>query len=295
MLGCPRGTRIGRALIAITAGLAFSVGHAGYSRAEVQIIGEPISPPTTDKAPAKPDQQQQHPLLTPASPSPSLDRPLVGGSDAPPLQSVSPSEETPAGTSPPQSSENAGGQINDSENGNIAEQLNSEAQSNKIKIPNAAGLSLQILSAAVVTAGDLLSFRVSSKKPGYLILIDVDAAGKLTQIYPSAISIVEQGAEESANRLDPGKALQVPDPDSPQTGFEFVASAPAGVAMVIAMLSDRPVQLVDLPDIPTSLLASAGMVDYLTKLANELRIAKSGGKDLDTAHWSFDVKFYSIR
>jgi hypothetical protein len=297
MLAFPRGsrTRIGRALIVVTVGLAFSVGDAGYSRGDVQIIGEPLSPPAGDKVPPKPEPQEQHPLLTPASPSPSLDSPLTGGSDTPPLQSVSPGEETPAGASPSQTSEPADSRIKDSGNGNIADKLNSEAQSNQIKIPNSAGVSLQILSAAVVGAGDPLSFQVSSKKSGYLILIDVDAAGKLTQIYPSAISIVEQGAEESSNRLEPGKVLQVPDFNGPQTTFELVASAPTGVAMVIAMLSDRPVQLVDLPDVPTSLLRSAGMVDYLTKLASELRVTKSGGKDLDTAHWSFDVKFYSIR
>ena len=299
MPACPRGTRIGRTLIAITLGLSFLVGDAEYSRGDVQILGEPFSPPARkppaiDKPPTKPQQQEQHPLLTPASPSPSLDSPLTGGSDNPPLPSVSPGEETPAGPSP-QNPENTDNRINDSGNANIVDQLNSEVRSNQIKIPNSAGLSLQILSAPVVSPGDPLSFQVSSKKPGYLILIDVDAAGKLVQIYPSAISIVEQGAEESANRLEPSKALRVPDPNSQQTAFELVASAPSGVALVIAMLSDRPVQLVDLPDVPTSLLGGAGMVDYLTKLASELRIAKNGGKDLDTTHWSFDAKFYSIR
>lgn len=299
MPACSRGTRIGRTLIAITLGLSFSVGNAEYSRSDVQILGEPVAPPAsnpaaTDKAPPKPEQQEQHPLLTPASPSPSLDSPLTGGSDNPPLPPVSPGEETPAGASP-ESPEKADSRIDDPGNAKIVDQLNSEAQSNQIKIPNSAGLSLQMLSAPVVSPGDPLSFQISSKKPGYLILIDVDAAGKLVQIYPSAISIVEQGAEESANRLEPRKALQIPDPNSQQTAFELVASPPAGVAMVIAMLSDRPVQLVDLPDVPTSLAGGAGMVDYLTKLASELRIAKNGAKDLDPMHWSFDVKFYAIR
>jgi hypothetical protein len=296
---CPQGTRIGRFLIVVTLGLSFSVGDAEYSRGDVQVLGEPFSspasnPPAIEKPPTKPEQQEQHPLLTPALPSPSLDSPLTGKSDNPPLPSVSPGEEAPAGASP-ENSENTDNRINDPGNAKMVDQLNSEVQSNRIKIPNSAGLSLQILSASVVSPGDPLSFRISSKKPGYLILIDVDAAGKLVQIYPSAISIVEQGAEESANRLEPSKVLQVPDPNSPQTAVEVVASAPSGVALVIAMLSERPVQLVDLPDVPTSLVGGAGMVDYLTKLASELRIAKNGGKDLDPTHWSFDAKFYSIR
>lgn len=137
MLACPRGTRIGRALIAITLGLSFSVGDAEYSRGDVQILGEPFSPPASkppaiDKPPAKPEQQEQHPLLTPASPSPSLDSPLTGGSDNPPLPSVSPGEETPAGASP-QNPENTDNRIIDSGNANIVDQLNSEVQSNQIK------------------------------------------------------------------------------------------------------------------------------------------------------------------
>jgi hypothetical protein len=272
------GTRISGTLIVITLGLAFFIGDAEYSRGDVQILGTPSSPastpPVINKLHAKPEQQEQRPLLTPASPSPSLDDPLSGKPENPPLPSASPAEEMPAGASPA-NPENTDTGVNDSGNAKIVDQLNSRVQSNQIKIPNSAGLSLQILSALVVSPGDPLSFRISSKKPGYLVLIDVDATGKLVQIYPSAISIVEQGAEESANRLEPNKVLQVPDHNSQQTAFELVASAPSGVALVIAMLSDRPVQLVDLPDVPASLAGGAGMVDYLTKLAGELRIAKT--------------------
>jgi len=65
---------------------------------------------------------------------------------------------------------------------------------------------------------------------------------------------------------------------------------------VVAILSDRPVQRVDLPDVPGSLAGSATAVDYLTKLANELRIPDANGNGrLEDPHWSFDAKFYAIR
>ena len=35
--------------------------------------------------------------------------------------------------------------------------------------------------------------------------------------------------------------------------------------MVVALLSDRPVQLVDLPDLPGSVAGSASAVDYLSQ------------------------------
>ncbi len=172
-----------------------------------------------------------------------------------------------------------------------------EALSNGMKIPNAAGLSMQILPGPDIVAGSQVSFQISSKKAGYLILVDVDATGKLVQIYPNPMSLMApSGVREQSNYLRPGKALQIPDRQSPYSGFEFVASPPTGTAMVIALLSDRPVQLVDLPDVPGSLLGNASAVDYLTKLANELRIPNAAGNDrLDEAHWSFDVKFYAIR
>jgi Domain of unknown function (DUF4384) len=172
-----------------------------------------------------------------------------------------------------------------------------EALSSGIKVSNTAGLSIQILPGPDITAGSQVSFRVASKKPGYLILLDIDATGKLVQIYPNPMSLMgPSGVREKSNFIQPGKVLQIPDRGSAYSGFEFVAAPPSGTAMVIALLSDHPVQLVDLPDVPASLVGSASSVDYLSKLANELRIPSSGRSDqLEEGHWSFDVKFYAIK
>jgi Domain of unknown function (DUF4384) len=176
-------------------------------------------------------------------------------------------------------------------------QQNPAMLSNETKIPNTAGLSLRILPGADIAIGTEVSFQVSSQKAGYLILIDVDASGKLVQIYPTPMSLLAPGgARENSNYLRHGKGLQIPDRQNPYSGFELIASPPAGTAMVVALLSERPVQLVDLPDVPSSLLGSNSMADYLIKIANELRIPNRTGNDqLQEAHWSFDVKFYVIR
>ena len=124
-----------------------------------------------------------------------------------------------------------------------------------------------------------------------------DPTGKLSQIYPNPMSLmVPGGVRENSNFLRPGKPFRIPDRSNVFSGFEFIASPPAGTAMVVAILSDRPVQKVDLPDVPVSLLGSASAVDYLTKVANELRIPDAGGTGrFEEAHWSFDAKFYAIR
>jgi hypothetical protein len=128
-------------------------------------------------------------------------------------------------------------------------------------------------------------------------LVDVDATGRLVQIFPNPMSLMAPGGiRENVNLLRPGKPFRIPDRENIYSGYEFVASPPSGTAMVVAILSDRPVQRVDLPNVPGSLAGSATAVDYLTKLANELRIPDANGRgQLDEPHWSFDAKFYAIR
>jgi Domain of unknown function (DUF4384) len=172
-----------------------------------------------------------------------------------------------------------------------------EALSSGLKIPNPAGVSMQILPGPDLAVGSQVSFQISSKKAGYLILVDVDATGRLVQIFPNPMSLMAPGGvRENVNLLRPGKPFRIPDRENLYSGYEFVASPPSGTAMVVAILSDRPVQRVDLPDVPGSLAGSATAVDYLTKLANELRIPDANGSGrLDEPHWSFDAKFYAIR
>lgn len=176
-------------------------------------------------------------------------------------------------------------------------QVDVEAISSGLKIPNPAGVSMQILPGPDIAVGSQVSFQISSKKAGYLILVDVDATGRLVQIYPNPMALLAPGGVRgNVNLLRPGKAFRIPDRQNLYAGFEFVAAPPSGTAMVVAILSDRPVQRVDLPDIPISLAGSASAADYLTKLASELRIPDSGGNGrLEEPHWSFDAKFYAIR
>jgi Domain of unknown function (DUF4384) len=172
-----------------------------------------------------------------------------------------------------------------------------EALAAGIKVSNNAGLSVNILPGLDVTVGSRVFFQVSTKKSGYLILIDVDARGKLTQIYPNPLSVIGPGGvREKSNFIQAGKSFYIPDRGSAYSGFEFVAAPPVGTAMIIALLSEHPVQLVDLPNVPSQLVGSVSSIDYLSKIADELRIpGRSASDRLQEAHWSFDVRFYAIR
>ena len=254
--------------------------------------------PLTPATPVPAFKSTNPPSVTPAAPTqavatPSAGVPLTPAIALPQNEATAP----PVPTSLPPPSGTVAKLPSKADTGVGRSRQDLEALASGITIPNAARLSMKILPGPEIAAGSQVSFSVSSKKEGYLILIDVDATGKLAQIFPNPMSLMAPGTvREQSNFLRPGRVLQIPDPANPYSGFEFIASPPTGTAMLVALLSDRPVQLVDLPDVPAPLLGSASTVDYLIKVANELRIPNAAGNGrLDDVHWSFGVKFYTIR
>ncbi|PDT18701.1 peptidase C14 [Rhizobium sp. J15] len=169
------------------------------------------------------------------------------------------------------------------------------AVENTLKSDNEAGVAVDVLPGTSVSIGDKVAMRVSTKKPGYLILVDIDAAGKLTQLYPNKRSMgLKPNAKGGDNRLDPARPVVVPDARNPYIGFEYQVEGPAGVGMVVAILSDKPIEVLDLPDVPTPLVGQRAAFNYVYDLARSLRIV---GDDETGAQgkWSFDSKFYRIR
>ena len=52
-----------------------------------------------------------------------------------------------------------------------------ELLNSSVKVENSAGVSLDLIPNLEVIAGSKIGFRITTKKPGYLILVDVDASG----------------------------------------------------------------------------------------------------------------------
>jgi hypothetical protein len=161
-------------------------------------------------------------------------------------------------------------------------------------IPNAANVSLQMSPDRSVRVGAKISFRVTTKKPGYLLLVDVDANGRMSQIFPSP-EMIAQSDEAAANFLRPGEALVIPNKAAQKRGFDYVITAPTGEAAVVAILSDRRVQLLDLPDNAQKPRTEAEIIGYLTGWTSGLRVPDSGSGKLQPSNWSFDIKPYSIQ
>ena len=164
-----------------------------------------------------------------------------------------------------------------------------------IKSENSAGLDLTIQPGVELATGSRVTFRIATRKQGYLILVDVDPAGKLTQSYPNRHSLQMRESRESLNLLKPGQAVTIPNAGDPFAGFEFVASPPTGIAMIVAILSDRPVHLIDLPDVAPPQTGQAAF-DQLFEVARQLRIVREDAPGtLQEPKWSFDAKLYVVR
>jgi Domain of unknown function (DUF4384) len=160
-------------------------------------------------------------------------------------------------------------------------------------MPNAAGLTLQMSPEQSVGVGTKISFRVSARKAGYLLLVDIDADGRMSQIFPSP-EMIAQSPEAAGNFVKPGQELLIPNVAAKKNGFEYVVTPPLGRAAVVAILSDRRVQIVDLPDIASEQGSVSAIIGRLNQWTNELRVPDAGSGKLQPSSWSFDVKTYSI-
>jgi hypothetical protein len=173
-------------------------------------------------------------------------------------------------------------------------QNTSDQNKTRTNIPNAANVSVQMSPDQPVNVGTKISFRVTTKKPGYLLLVDIDANGKMSQIFPSPEMIV-QSQEAAINFIKPGGELLIPNSAAKKRGFEYVITPPTGQATVVAIFSERRVQILDLPDDAPVLRTEAETISYLTGWTSELRIPDPGTGVLQPSNWSFDIKHYSIR
>ena len=150
----------------------------------------------------------------------------------------------------------------------------SPLKADQFEAEDAAGVTLDILPANQFAIGAKVSFKVTTKKAGYLILVDVDGAGKVTQRYPNLYSMaIPAGASENANLVEPGKTVSIPNPANPFAHFEYIAEPPPGQGMIVALLSPKPVHVVDLPDVPQDIVGTKAAVDFLCDAARSLRIA----------------------
>jgi hypothetical protein len=135
---------------------------------------------------------------------------------------------------------------------------------------NPSGLAVEIVQGDTLRIGQAVQFRVTAQKPGHLLLLDLTPDGTLTQIFPNTRSLATPlGGSKDANLVEPGRDLLVPDLRTPYAGFEMKVEPPAGKGLLVAVLSERPLRSVPIPDLPKA-MDRMDAVDFISGLANEL-------------------------
>ena len=125
---------------------------------------------------------------------------------------------------------------------------------------------------------------VESDRDGHLLLLDIDAAGKLTQIFPNAHSI----AGGVPDRIKAGEPVRLPGSGA---GFRFRALPPAGRGLLIAVVSDGDARLRNLASRYKELSVVPRPRAYLVETGEALLGGAAAGGD---GGWLATVLTYEI-
>ena len=125
-------------------------------------------------------------------------------------------------------------------------------------------VELGISQGTRLDAGTELEVVVTSPRDGYLVLLDIDAAGDMVQIFPNEIS---QSSGTPA-RVTAGEPMRVPQAGDP---FRLRVSPPAGAGMLVAIVSDATPQLRALTARHKDLSVVERPNAYLVEMAESIR------------------------
>jgi hypothetical protein len=171
--------------------------------------------------------------------------------------------------------------------------LMAQAATPAVAMPNPAKLTVKIVPGSPVELGANVEFQITSAKRGYVLLVDIDSTGKMTQIFPNP-ELLERMDDDNINLIRANGRLTVPSEAITKQGFSYRATGPVGATAIVAILSHRKVQLIDLPDLAES-GTTAASANRLLKWVNELGIADPHSGKLLPSEWSYDFKSYEIR
>jgi secreted trypsin-like serine protease len=164
-------------------------------------------------------------------------------------------------------------------------------------LENPAGVTIAFKEGDDISVGQRVAYVVTAERPGYLTVLDATPDGKLTQIYPNAMSLRSPGSPTLASALiRPGKPVAIPDYRNPYRGFDVQITEPRGKGVMVAVLSDKPLTSFDTPQAPKTFASPKEGVDVIHRLRDELaRSLSLQPKSSTAAPWSVTYHAYNIR
>jgi hypothetical protein len=162
---------------------------------------------------------------------------------------------------------------------------------------NAAGLTIAFANGDDVSVGDVVSYRVTTRKPGYLAIFDATPDRRLTQVFPNARSMSSPtGVAPETARLLPERPRLIPDPRNPYEGFAIRIVEPRGKGFIVAVLSDQPITSLDIPTTPKAFATVKEAAEAIGLLRTELSRGLRPVTDVrDNPKWSVVVREYTVR
>lgn len=142
------------------------------------------------------------------------------------------------------------------------------------------GVRLAIEPGSRLPVGSSVEIVVESDRDGRLVLLDIDPAGRMVQIFPNRFS--EGGGVP--DRISAGEALRLPGNAG---GFRFSVEPPAGTGMLLALVAEEGLPLTGLVSRHKDLAVIERPDAYLVELGEALRVA-------DSAKWARGTQDYEV-
>ncbi len=135
--------------------------------------------------------------------------------------------------------------------------------------------------------GQEFRISVTAKRPGSLILLDINSKGDVTQLIPNDI-MIQNGHDRE---LKPGHRITIPDD---YYGFAFAAGEPLGKGKLLAIVTEDKVDVEHLLAANRAIAVVPNPDKFMTELAHNLLEVWQGDEKNRPVRWSLGALSYEI-
>ncbi len=152
---------------------------------------------------------------------------------------------------------------------------------------NDADVKIEINVGRTLKLGQEFRISVTAKKPGELILLDVNSNGEVTQLIPNDI-MLQNGRDRE---IVPGRRITIPDD---YYGFAFAAGKPLGRGKLLAIVTEDDVKVDQLLAANRAIAVVPNSDEFLGDLASTLLEVHRKDKKNRAVRWSLGALEYEI-
>ncbi len=153
---------------------------------------------------------------------------------------------------------------------------------------NHADVAIRMHPGGHLRLGQEFQISVSSREPGYLVLLDINAHGEVTQLIPN--NFMDQAGRTRFIR--PRGRIVIPDD---YYGFAFEAAEPVGHGTLVAIVTEDEVALKSLLDQHRAIEVVAAPNSFLADLSHKLMAIWNKDETNRPANWSLATLKYEIK